>query len=98
MCSGSPPAQPSGLEEYVGQRVVVDTTSPYILLGTLRRVDRDYITLADADVHDSSGTTTTKDRYIMDASKLGVCVNRTETKVRTAIIISVSRLDDVPTF
>jgi hypothetical protein len=89
---------PTGLEEYIGHPVVIDTHTPYVVLGTLKAVERDYLTIADADVHDGAGSSTTKDRYVMEAKKLGVCVNRREAKLRTDVIISVSRLDDVITF
>lgn len=98
MAPGDIVEQPSGLEEYLGRKVVIDTSSSYIVLGILKRVDREYLTLAEADVHDGSGTTTTKDRYVMGAARLGVCVNRGEVKVRTDVIISISPLDDVTTF
>ena len=65
-----------------------------------RRIDRDYLTLEDVDVHDSADghSKTTKDRYLMDAGKLGICTNRAAAKVRIAEIISISLLRDVPTF
>jgi hypothetical protein len=88
----------SGLEDYIGHPVVIDTHTPYLILGTLKAIDHDYLTMVDADVHDGANSSTTKDRYVMEAKKLGLCVNRREAKVRTEVIISISRLDDVITF
>jgi small nuclear ribonucleoprotein (snRNP)-like protein len=98
VCSPDPQLAPTGLEDYLGQRVVIDTRSSYVILGTLTAIARDYLTLADADVHDSLTSSTTKDRYVMDAQRLGVCVNRGEAKVRLADIIAVSPLAGVKTF
>lgn len=94
-----PSAQPrSGLEDYIGHPVVIDTHTPYLIIGTLEAIAQDYLTVSEADVHDGAGSPTTKDRYVMEALKLGVCVNRREAKVRTDVIISVSRIEDVVTF
>jgi len=87
--------QRSALEDYLGRSVVIDTRSAYVVMGKLVGIAYDYLTLADVDVHDTRTSTSTKDQYIMEANRLGVCTNRGEAKVRVAIIISVSPLDDV---
>ena len=87
--------EPSGLEDYLDRPVVIDTRSTYVIIGTLIGIARDYLTLTDVDVHDSRTSTSTKDKYVMEANRLGVCVNRGEVKVRVAVITSISPLDDV---
>ena len=100
MTPGDEPCRPTGLEEYLDRPIVIDTRSTYVIIGTLRRIDREYLTLEDVDVHDSADghSKTTKDRYIMDAGKLGICTNRAAAKARIAEIISISLLNDVKTF
>jgi len=88
----------TGLEDYLGKQVVIDTDSSFILLGTLARVDRDYLTLDDVDVHDTDDASSTKDRYVMESRKLGVRTNRGGAKVRIARIVSISLLDDIETW
>ena len=90
--------QPTGLEEYLGQEVVIDTLSTFIFVGRLVRIDRSYLTLEAVDVHDTTDSSSTKDHYIMEAHKLGVRTNRGGVKVRSAVIISVSLLKDVETW
>jgi len=87
--------QPSSLESYLGQQVVVDTRSSYILIGTLTNIAPDYLTLENVDVHDTTDADSTKDHYIMESHKLGVRTNRRAALVRVAEIISVSLLRDV---
>ena len=87
--------QHSDLEEYLGQQVVVDTRSTYIILGTLTAIGRDCLTLENVDVHDTSDSDSTKDHYIMESHKLGIRTNRRSVKVRLAEVISVSLLRDV---
>jgi len=87
--------QHSDLEEYLGQQVVVDTRSTYIILGTLTAIGRDCLTLENVDVHDTTDSDSTKDHYIMESHKLGIRTNRRSVKVRLAEVISVSLLRDV---
>lgn len=89
------PQPHSGLEAYLGQQVVVDTRSTYIILGTLTAIAPDCLTLENVDVHDTTDGHSTKDHYIMESHKLGIRTNRRAAKVRTAEIISVSLLRDV---
>jgi len=84
-----------GLEQYLGQQVVIDTRSTYIIIGTLTAVARDYLSLENVDVHDTTDANSTKDHYIMEANKLGIRTNRRGARVRSAEIISVSLLRDV---
>ena len=92
-------SQPHGhlstLEEYLGQQIVIDTTSTYIIIGTLTAIGPDCLTLENVDVHDTMDADSTKDHYIMEACKLGVRTNRRGTKVRTDKIVSVSLVRDV---
>ena len=91
------PGPRSALEDYLGQPIVIDTRSPYIIIGTLRHIGHDYLTLESADVHDTTTSSTTKDQYIIQAARVGLCTNRAGAKVRIAEIISISLLKDVQT-
>jgi len=91
----TPPPSHNGLESYLGQQVVLDTRSSYIILGTLTEIAPDCLTLENVDVHDTTDAHSTKDFYIMEAHKLGIRTNRRSAKVRTAEIISLSLLRDV---
>lgn len=85
----------NSLEPYLGQQVVIDTRSSYIVLGTLTAIAPDCLTLENVDVHDTSDASSTKDHYIMESHKLGIRTNRRGAKVRTAEIISISLLRDI---
>jgi len=91
----SQPQPHNGLEPYLGQQVVLDTRSTYIILGTLTHIGADCLTLENVDIHDTSDASSTKDHYIMESHKLGIRTNRRAAKVRTAEIISISLLRDV---
>jgi hypothetical protein len=88
----------SGWEALVGKIVVVDTDSSFVYLGTLDRVEIEFVVLKDVDAHDRRESPSTKEQYIMDTKKFGVKANRKEVSVRTALVTSVSRLDDVVGF
>ena len=97
MSEASPP-DATGLDDYLGKQVVVDTDSQLIIIGTLVGADRHYLTLEDVDVHDASDSSSTKDNYIMESHKLGLRSNRGGAKVRLARVVSISLLDDVDTW
>jgi small nuclear ribonucleoprotein (snRNP)-like protein len=87
-----------GWAPLVGQVVVVDTNSSFVYLGTLARVDDHFLVLTDVDAHDRHEGPSTKEQYVMDTKRFGVRPNRKEVSVRKAIVVGVSRLDDVVTY
>ncbi|MBI2899877.1 MAG: hypothetical protein HYY17_06815 [Planctomycetes bacterium] len=80
---------------YVGQVVVVDTDSQFVYLGTLKEAGERFVVLADADAHDARQSASTKEQYVMDTKRFGVKPNRREVAVRTELVVSLSRLEDV---
>lgn len=80
---------------FIGKVVVVDTDSRIVYLGTIESVTADFLKMKDVDVHDGVETTTSKERYVMDAKSFGVRPNRKTASVRIATVVSVSLLDDV---
>lgn len=84
-----------GWTPWVGQVVVVDTSSSYVYLGTLAEVKDHFVVLKDVDAHDRTEGLATKERYVMEAKRFGVKANRKEVSIRKAQIVSLSRLEDV---
>ena len=84
-----------GWKPLIGQVVVVDTDSMFVYLGTLDRVEDVFVVLKDVDAHDRRESPSTKEQYIMDTKRFGVRPNRKKLSVRAALVVSVSRLDDV---
>ena len=82
----------------IGQVVVVDTDSMFVYLGTLDRVEDQFLVLKNVDAHDRRESPSTKDQYIIETKKYGVNPNRKEVKVRKALVVSVSKLSDVVDF
>lgn len=85
----------SVLESLVGQVVVLDLTSPYVILGMYRGADGPYYIVEEADIHDLRDTTTTRDLYVLDAKRHGINYNRRRAFVRCDGVVSISRLADV---
>ena len=83
------------LKDYLGEVVVVDTQTSHLYVGRLTSVDEWFYELADADVHDSSSTSTTRDVYIINVQKHGVKKNRERVVVRRDRVVSLSKLTDV---
>jgi hypothetical protein len=85
------------IEELVGRVVVLDVTARYVYLGMLSGLDRHYLDLRDADVHDLRDTATSRETYLVNSRLHGVHANRRSTWVRLAEVVCLSRLDDVLT-
>lgn len=85
----------AGWDALVGKVVVVDTDSRFVYLGTLSRVETEFLVMTDVDAHDRRESPSTKEQYIMDTKKFGVKANRKEVSVRKSMVISVSKLDDI---
>lgn len=83
------------VESLIGREVVLDASSMFVYVGTLTRIDDRTIILEDADVHDLRDTNTTREMYVIDASRHGVQANRKIVYVRADEIVSISPLDDV---
>jgi hypothetical protein len=81
--------------ELNGQCLVLDLSSPYVVLGTLAQTESLYVTLIDADVHDLRDSKTTRELYVLESRRHGVRCNRQRVSVSRAEIVSVSRLEDV---
>uniref|UniRef100_A0A7C2P032 Uncharacterized protein n=1 Tax=Schlesneria paludicola TaxID=360056 RepID=A0A7C2P032_9PLAN len=79
----------------VGQCLVLDLSSPYVVVGTLAEAGSLYVTLVDADVHDLRDSKTTRELYVLEARRHGVRCNRQRVSVSRSEIVSVSRLEDV---
>jgi small nuclear ribonucleoprotein (snRNP)-like protein len=84
-----------GWASLVGRIVVVDTDSMFVYLGTLDRVEDQFVVLKDVDAHDRRESPSTKEQYIMDTKKFGVKPNRREVNIRKQMVVSISKLDDV---
>ncbi|MHC4780240.1 MAG: hypothetical protein ACYTFG_16855 [Planctomycetota bacterium] len=85
----------SELQDLLGKPVVVDTSTPYIYLGTLVTLGEWFLTLTDVDVHDCSESQRTKEVYVLEARKLGIRQNRMKVQIRQDKVVSVSLLEDV---
>ncbi|MHC4606632.1 MAG: hypothetical protein ACYTAF_06810 [Planctomycetota bacterium] len=82
-------------KEYIGLKVIVDTDSKFVYLGTLKKVVDHFVVLENVDAHDRNEGPSTKEQYIMDCKRFGINPNRREVSVRKSVIVSLSKLDDV---
>lgn len=82
-------------KELIGQVVVLDMATPYVIVGTLQQVSQSNLSLKDVDVHDLRDSTTTREVYVRELRLHGVAANRKSAIVRLDQIVSVSLLTDV---
>jgi hypothetical protein len=83
------------LDDFIGHKVVIDLSSPFVCLGTLRNADEAFLELHDADLHDLRDTETTRENYVIASVRTGVKRNRKKVLVRRAEVVAVTRLKDI---
>jgi hypothetical protein len=83
------------LQEFIGQKVVVDLRSPFVCLGTLSKADDHFLELRNADLHDLRDTDTTRENYVAASRDTGIKRNRTRVLVVRAEVVAISLLEDV---
>ncbi|MCH2571223.1 MAG: hypothetical protein VX435_02910 [Planctomycetota bacterium] len=82
-------------EQWYGAELVLDTSSPYVILGTLAGFTPCFLLLENADVHDLRDSQTTREQYVVDSRRHGIRINRKCVYVATREVVSVSRLKDI---
>lgn len=92
------PTERDEIAPLIGQLVVVDTASPFLYVGTLKDWQEHFVILADVDAHDTSQGRSGKEMYVLEARRTGLQRNRREVSVRKALVVSISRLDDIVTY
>jgi hypothetical protein len=83
------------LDEFVGQKVVIDLRSTFVCLGTLTRLDDHFLELKSADVHDLRDTQTSRENYVAESFATGIKRNRKRVLIALVELVAISRLDDV---
>jgi hypothetical protein len=83
------------LEEMLDHVVVIDLRSPFVCLGRLKRIDADFLEVADADLHDLRDTQTSRENYVAASSATGIKRNRKRVLVVRGDIVAIARLADV---
>lgn len=83
------------LSRWIGEVVVIDLSSPYVCLGTLAGLDRDFLELLDADLHDFRDSQATREGYTYDSARLGIRRNRARVLIRRDEVVSIARFQDV---
>jgi small nuclear ribonucleoprotein (snRNP)-like protein len=85
----------SMLDEFLGEKVVLDLASTYVCLGRLIRYDDHFIELKNADLHDLRDTETTRELYIEESVATGIKRNRKRLMIRRSEVVAISLLEDV---
>jgi small nuclear ribonucleoprotein (snRNP)-like protein len=88
-------AWPMNLDDYIGEKVVVDLSSPFVCLGTLKAVDGHGLVLTDADIHDLRDTPTNRENYVVESKITGIKQNRKQVLVKLSEVVAIARLKDI---
>ena len=88
----------SDLEEYLNQRIVVDSNASWIYIGVLEKVTNNCVVLSNVDAHDNTDTSTSKDLYVFESKTTGIKSNRKYVHINLDHVVSFSLLEDVKEF
>ncbi|HOM26302.1 MAG TPA: hypothetical protein PKV21_02200 [bacterium] len=83
------------MKDYRNKKIVIDTSTTWIYIGTLIDEDNDYFYLEDADAFDISETSLSKQEYLMMVKRDGVVPNRKNIKVLKSKVVGISLLKDI---
>lgn len=83
------------MEELIGEAVVIDLRSSFVCLGTLTKVEPDFLILKNADLHDLRDTETTRENYVAASASTGIKRNRKKLLLMRSDIVAIARLKDV---
>lgn len=83
------------LEELIGEKVVIDMSSPFVCIGVLKRIDPHYLELRNADLHDLRDTELTRENYVASTSYTGIKRNRKRVMLTRSEVVAISKLDDI---
>ena len=86
------------ISHLIGEKVVLDTATSFMYVGELKEWRENFVVLENVDVHDTSQGQSNKELYALEARRYGIQNNRREVTVRKAIVVSISRMDDVIMF
>jgi small nuclear ribonucleoprotein (snRNP)-like protein len=83
------------LQNFVGEKVVIDMKAEYVCLGTLLSVDDHFLELKNADLHDLRDTDSTRENYVIASVKTGIKRNRRKLLLFRSELVAIARLEDV---
>lgn len=83
------------LDSLLDQRVVIDLTSQYVVLGSFTGYNEHFIELKNADLHDLRDTETTRENYVAASAATGVKRNRRKVYIARHEMVAIGALEDV---
>lgn len=83
------------LNDFIGEKVVLDLSSPFVCLGTLKSANEVTLVITDADFHDLRDTPTNRENYVVESKITGIKQNRKHVMINANEVVAVSRLKDI---
>ncbi len=82
-------------KKYFGKKVLIDTDSRWVFIGTLKEEDVFYLALENVDAFDSTEVSLSKHEYSILVKKDGIAPNRKKTDILKSKIISITLLSNI---
>ncbi|MCD6221834.1 hypothetical protein J7K25_06725 [bacterium] len=82
-------------KSYKNKEVVIDTSTSWVYIGTLKEEDDIYYILNNADAFDIGETSLSKHEYLIMVKKDGIVPNRRKIKVLKSKVVAITLLSDI---
>lgn len=82
-------------KSYKNEKVVIDTSTSWVYIGTLKEENDIYYILNNADAFDIGETSLSKHEYLMMVKKDGIVPNRRKVKVLKSKVVAITLLSDI---
>jgi len=82
-------------KSYKNEKVVIDTSTSWVYIGTLKEEDDNFYVLVEADAFDIGETSLSKQEYLMMVKRDGIVPNRRKVKVLKSKVVAITLLSDI---
>ncbi len=83
------------LEDFLGQPVVADLDTNYLVFGVLTEMTDDVLIFLEADLHDHGEANATKEVYALETKRFGIRANRRRVVVPRHRLVALSLIADI---
>ncbi len=83
------------LKKFLNQKIVVDTKTSWMYIGTLEKLTDHCVLLKDVDAHDNADTPTSKEIYLLKSKINDIVPNRNCVFINLDHVVSFSPLEDI---
>ena len=83
------------IEYFLDKIVVVDTDTHWLYVGTLKKIEKEFLILENVDAHNMTESRSTRDEYLVAMKTNGLVINRKQVAVMRGKVVGLSLFGDI---